>query len=351
MRLIPLAMLPAVLLCACASNPPVTISYYHPRADLVLTVAETVGCDTAETPITAITVTSKMVYTADRSNPQRFAIKNLDGDFSNAEVSVTLSEDGRLTGLNASQAGQGSEILQAAIVIGTAVLGAANGSQDTAIHTACEYIKNNGDKGVITVALARPDPFALDPNTRAPLYVSSEVLGAVDGDKGKYSNIVPLAKTICYSSEPVDKTDQPPVTVDATGRKDYDLKLKQPRLVRLTLRRGADALTCDAKGAVLWQGDVFVPQYGTPYTLPLPRAPVFGKQSFSVALGESGAVTSLKYGKESGIAPALTTASKAWDAAQPKGTAEKAADAKAEADLIAQQERVVRCKADPRACT
>jgi hypothetical protein len=56
------------------------------------------------------------------------------------------------------------------------------------------------------------------------------------------------------------------------------------------------------------------------------------------------------YGKSNGAAGALNASNAILTAGAPESTASKAADIKAQADLIAQQQRLVRCQAKPESC-
>ena len=78
---------------------------------------------------------------------------------------------------------------------------------------------------------------------------------------------------------------------------------------------------------------------------------MFGKQSFTLTLADSGAVTAVDYGKVSGASGGLNASTSAMGTMVPESTANKAADMKAQADLIAQQQRLVRCQAQPDKCT
>jgi hypothetical protein len=119
----------------------------------------------------------------------------------------------------------------------------------------------------------------------------------------------------------------------------------------LTLQRIANVqVDVLAKGSSIFSTNIALPQ-STTYELAIPKAAVFGKQSFSLTLAESGAVTSVDYGKLSGASGALNAATSAVGAAAPESTANKAAEVKSQADLIAQQQRLVRCQAQPDKCT
>ena len=104
-----------------------------------------------------------------------------------------------------------------------------------------------------------------------------------------------------------------------------------------------------ADGQVIWSGNVTIPGTKT-YQLPIPKAALFGKQAFSLTLSEAGAITSVEYGKNTGAVGPLNVATSAATAAAPETTAAKAADTKAQADLIAQQQRLARCQAQPAMC-
>ncbi len=86
------------------------------------------------------------------------------------------------------------------------------------------------------------------------------------------------------------------------------------------------------------------------YLLPIPKAALFGKQNFALSLADSGAVTAIEYGKATGAAGPLNVLGAAATAAAPDSTAAKAAEVKAQADLIAQQQRLTRCQAHPAQC-
>ena len=83
------------------------------------------------------------------------------------------------------------------------------------------------------------------------------------------------------------------------------------------------------------------------YTLPIPRAALFGKQVFAASFNEAGALTSLGYNKDSEPASLLSTLQAGAEAVQTT-SAEQAAELKTEADVIAAQQRLIGCRTDPR---
>ena len=93
---------------------------------------------------------------------------------------------------------------------------------------------------------------------------------------------------------------------------------------------------------------VLIPRAET-YKLPIPKPVLFGKQTFAIGLTDTGAVSTISYGKVDGSASALNSLS-ALASAQTTVASAKAAELQARADLIAQQQRVVLCESKPDQC-
>ncbi|SEF25605.1 hypothetical protein ABL840_01685 [Variovorax sp. NFACC27] len=119
--------------------------------------------------------------------------------------------------------------------------------------------------------------------------------------------------------------------------------------VALTLQRMV-ALSAKAEDA---QGPIGTKSAPVPTTdtfvLPIPKAALFGKQTFVLALAESGRVSTLGYGRTTGVPGAFNAATAAATAEITEDNAEAAA-LKAAADLIAQQQRFNTCKLKPADC-
>jgi len=77
-----------------------------------------------------------------------------------------------------------------------------------------------------------------------------------------------------------------------------------------------------------------------------PSPAAFGKTAFGVGLSDYGSITSLHYGATNGAPDAAGAIAKA----QPKTAEDKANDIKGQADLIAQQQRLITCRVSPQTC-
>jgi hypothetical protein len=110
----------------------------------------------------------------------------------------------------------------------------------------------------------------------------------------------------------------------------------------LTVRGGPDR-------GVLWETSVTVPETAT-WQAPVPRAALFGSRKFELSLSEAGRPLAIGYTGASGGSSAISAAAAAATAAADDSVLTEAAETKAEADLIAQQQRLVRCRANPETC-
>jgi hypothetical protein len=86
------------------------------------------------------------------------------------------------------------------------------------------------------------------------------------------------------------------------------------------------------------------------YQLPIPRAAMFGKQVFAASFDEAGSISQVQYAKDTGGAGVLNVLDAAASQLNRTDT-EQAAAYKAEADVIAAQQRLVKCKAAPASCS
>jgi hypothetical protein len=203
---------------------------------------------------------------------------------------------------------------------------------------ACDFIAKAGKgkplslayEGTVDVTLPVDRAQPLDPTPESRLNATrlSDALGGVCA--------------FYRGSEPL------PLPLDYAKRDgDVLLAVRQPALAHVAVKAGGRSGGCDLEP--VWDGRLPVAQLGTAYELPIPRAPLFGKQVFAVSFAESGALSSVEYGANTGAGSALDVANAAASA-MTGAMAAKAAELKAESDLIEQQQRLVRCTADPASC-
>lgn len=353
-----LLLLASASVAGCASLPPATVNYYLPRADLEVQVARSIACSTDDKIAEAAKViSSKVTYSADTTAGRKISVRDFRGDLANTEVGLTLTEDGRLSSINTTQSGQGSEILEAAIAVAGLAVGLADDQPASVRTTACDYVRNNGKDGVLTLTYVVTEPFnsRTQQPPQAPALVATEgpgprPIGVITADQEHLTQLQPVLTQLCFVSTGRTNLARR-IEYERGTRKDILVKLRDPLPVDVSILPGSrtDCATTD-KEKRIWGGSFMVPQFGQEFDLPIPPAPAFGKQVVKVTLSDSGAITGITYGEEQGASAVLGTVGKAITEFQADTSAAKAAEIKAQADIIAQQERLVACRASPSTC-
>jgi hypothetical protein len=405
----------AAMLAGCASMPPETRAYYFPQALTKLVVTQTVGCsDDNKMLVSVASATPTMTYVADASvPPASISYADAGGFLKDPDVGVTSTQDGRLTGINATSTGEASTIIKdvASIAIGVATHGAAGaiagGEAGGGVpgHPAPESpVEQNCKALAALVAPAKPAADGSKPPKTITLTYSvgltygtdSAVYDAVsrrysggqlaidpgnnpDGDtvSDGVITLLPDASSLPAWTNLTLIQGQLQVTTGAwwsiDGNAGWDAhptwsdvpapaapegyrQLKLNRVANVeVLVRGPGALTA-ADGKALTKiptTSVWEGAIQVPlhlyYPILVPKGTPFGQQSFALALSDAGSITKLEYGTKSGAADALSTVA-AVNKALP--TAEtKAAELQYQSDLIYQQQRLVACQLDPTKCT
>lgn len=328
----------SVVIGACARTPPVVTTFPATKTSLVMRVVRTVGCDAKNWPVVASTVTPRILHTADHATLFTVDIAKIDGDWANSNIKFGFYDDGRLKGINATTEGKGEEILTAAIKLATTVATAglsATGTRsltDTEVETACKELKARfGDT---------PLSLAFDVNDDLSSQSSGKPLEPDWQSERYYNRFKPLIGETCLifgNLLPVAE----PVKLPAAKSTAYAmLGARQPAWRELSVTVGPVG---ECGKSAIWTGIVPVAQQGTSYKIPIPRAALFGKQEFGAAFDEAGTLTTLQYAKDSGMAGALTAAQSGLDAVQTT-TAER------EAELIAAQQKLIKCRTTPSEC-
>ena len=345
-----------IVAAGCANTPDLTVSYFLAKSELQLEVIRTVTCNASNNLIVATTVKPTVSHMADMGESKTIEIAKLDGLLSDSDLQFEFYEDGRLKGVNTTSTGQGETIIKSAISL--AVGGAAvaffayddnknNGKQNgnawlNKIAEACNYINGNKSKRTETITLKFEGSIPAEPKSCetkldikpvAETAIHIETLGAVLGKI--------VAKT---------ESVTPDIWMERGSSTDNDvlLTLRQPANVKVMVSMGKDGApgTQDS-----WSGNYTMAQCGTEYQIPVPKAPVFGKQTFSLSVAPSGAMTKIGYTKAPGVAQAIGVGQNALDTFGPTPTAAaQTAELEAEANLITAQQRLVRCRADPTTC-
>lgn len=324
-------------LAGCGTVPDAQVSYYLARTKVTVKVTRSLICDSKNLPLVANTVTPSVTHSADTaSRAQVTSLAGLRGTFTDSDIKFEFYEDGRLKTVNTTLTGQGETVIKAATTLASTLTAFATGEPVPSYPDECAFVKERGGGKPLTLTYEGDvDPTKADPQRILPDAASAAY---ADRLKNAIGGVCVVAKGAEVPVQPVQyKPNDGDVLIAA----------RQPALLKIEVGTPTPGNGCSAS---LWQGHVPVAQLGKDYQLPVPRAAAFGKLTFSAAFGESGALTSVQYVNSSGAASALGAANSFATVTQGKTTADKVAEVKNEADLIAQQQRLLQCQADPKSC-
>jgi hypothetical protein len=329
------------------------VSYFLPKAQTAIQVVQAVACDSAPTNVYSLSAaTPANTYMADTAHPQSFLLSGLNHFYADADTSFTLTPDGRLLTVNSTQTGAGEAFVKAgvgalvAVATGGAVPAAhpvPGAAPKTPLQQACDKIS----------AASKDKPLVLTYNLENPITYTSEFATEIplkpDPPSEALANDLAAflpALTVRVGAKPAAANGARYDVGKAASEDAALLTLPDTGPVRLTVL----ATPRDGKPAKTVLSTVVVAPLGTTYQLPIPRGALFGKRSVSLALTDSGALTTVGYAAGSGAADAATSVSDVLAPFAAKTTAQKAADLKDQADLIAQQQRLLKCETDPTNC-
>lgn len=319
----------------CASLPDAKIRYYLPKTSISANVVVTLACSEKAGLVAAYAANPKVSHTADLDAQREINLEQLQGWFSDSDIKVEFYPDGRIKTVGGSSTGQGEAILTSVQTIMGTLAGLH--ASDENRNEVCQIIdRYTDDDTPLSITYSGKVDMTAANNTQ-PLVAAQGVrhisrqlepyLGQICVHTGTMSAGKP--RTIEY--EP--KLGDPVIEVIAPGRANFSIKV------------GSE---CD--GTPIWDGSVAYAQAGEIYAVPLPKPTLFGKRALVLSLSESSEVSSIQFTSATGASQALNALSGVYDATKGETTAETAAATKAEADLIAQQQRLVACVAYPEAC-
>jgi len=324
----------AWLLLGCAHAPDAAIGYRLATTQVRFKVVRTVSCDQDNRPIIATAVTPSTSHVADDTRDYFFPLSSIQGWLSDTDTTFEFYADRRLKGINATSAGNGAPVLKTvlSLAFGVAAFGAGGTVE------ACARVAAAGNKkplslvyeGAVTTSATGPQ--AIPPDAASAPYANDDTIKS-------------LVQAICAVVE-----ERRPGAAPVTRAPDTAaaITVREPGVATIRIAIGADDGACSA--APLWRDSLPVAQLGALYRLPVPRAAAFGKQAFAASFAESGALTMVQYGASGGAANSVNALAALAAASTAGSAAQQAADLKAQADLIYQQQRLVACLADRANC-
>ena len=351
----------ASLVGGCASIPDVTVTYRPVRWAVLITVAHTITCNRENTlAIVERGAVFLPLYSAAPPDTRfRIRLQDLNRYTADSDIAIAFTDDGRLKSINQSTTGQGEAAVKGVVGLAAAVAAQPPSVPLSAPPSGVSLFSQNVFKGQVEAAkpstvcavvqkrsLSAPNQLAQVSLVQTGLVKSnSGSTIAANPSKDQEHLLLELKKagldlateaTTKLSSEELQPIAEPVETV-ASDEVPVVLQRMRELSVEVTDTQG----TIGSKSVPVPMTSVLV--------LPVPKAALIGKQSFSLTVAESGKIVTIGYGRTSGAPGAFGAATAIASAEVTEDTAEAAA-MKAASDLIAQQQRYNNCKLKPSDC-
>lgn len=324
----------------CASLPDATLTYYLPKSAVSIIVNQTVLCRDISMPIVETSVRFVPIISADITRAKEIQFSELDSFYASGSAEVKLTSDGRIQGFNSSMTGSTSQVVSTLESFADLV-GFESSVTQSDVDVACTEINRiAGSKDGVPLPLSLLIKTIV--NFEDGNNVRSTGFRLENYPQSLYEKFEPALGKLTLTSRA--STDRP-IPVRNSDNSSVAITLVKPASVPLVVELRSSLVD----GTMLFGSSVPVPQWGVEYSVPIPRPPLFGTNTLDLTLFETGEIKSIKYGTNSGAKDLGGTLSSVKNYLE-ETDAELAAALKAEADVLAQQQRLIVCRATPDLC-
>lgn len=328
------------LLSGCGSMPDLKVGYYLPKSSLSVTVIQTATCHSENLPILVTDVVLEASYQANTQTLHTIDLNKFGRGPTKTDATANFYDDGRLKSINVSQTGEAKELLTTFVKL--IPIAFILGFDEKDMIAACEYLKKMAAKEK-PLSIIHRGHTSFEKGATGIAHVIEMKQATVPDEAFEKLELIfgQIAATYVL---PDQKTAVMHVVDKHKGER---LTLIQPEraLIKVVVNRP------DQKKLVDFTGGAWVPQHGTKYDLPIQKSPWFGQNVFALDLSQSGHVTKIQYTGNRGSAELSGVISEAQTQYKDESLQDDLDKAKAEADLIYQQQRLVKCQADPAECS
>jgi len=366
-----LGVVTVIMLTGCANGiPKGSQTYYLPKAETTLTVTQTLTCNTAgDRLLQVVTVTPSTIYSSDTSRTMKITPRNISSSVSDADISFTFTDDGRLSSVNTSTTGQGNAIVKSALAVAKVVgILAASVPGPMNAKAACKTIavlapKTKAEAPPPSVTITYVHSFEFDTSSGTVQLKDGNNSGskfeAEFGTSFASSTYFRALKsnipTLGFDIELVDSTSRTAPNWTDSDSADLYVPLNSLATVKLNIRGLPGDMTALSREPI-WSGEVLVPLTRDEdlIKVPIPKPALFGQRKLSLTLAPNGSITKIGY-VSTGVSDSAEALGAIGSAVltSPKEltVAQQAAALQAQADLIFQQQRLAICQAKPESCT
>jgi hypothetical protein len=369
------------LVIGCTVAPDVDMTYVMPKARTLVTVTQTIGCSSGNYILSVANATITTSYVPDYDGPRGTINFNApDSWLVDTDTGVTLTDDGRLSSINAAYTGEAAAVVKSLVALAGTFVGAAAKAVARPVPAAnqsfCSQLANfvaakpapggGGTPPPPTVTLTYTNQYDFqqtgDQVNVTDQFGKSYTLQAgtavldLPADANSSPIVTSLAQALTTGSlaftviaSTGGQVPSQPAPVKALDASDKNVvKVPKLGLVNFVLNGPVGDLSTAVNSTV---SQAVIPTRDL-VSIPIGKSEPFGKITTTLTVAGSGLVNKLEYNKGSGAADLVTAATQIATQAKPQSqtAAQKAAEIQGQADQIYQQQRLIICQATPTQC-
>jgi hypothetical protein len=383
----------AGLVAGCTIAPNVDMTYVMPKARTLVTVTQTIACTNSNYIVSVANGTVTTSYVPDYDAPRgTINFSAPDSWFVDTDTGVILTDDGRLSSINAAYTGEAAAVVKSLVALAGTFVGAAAvrvppayappGPNPDFCARLKDYVVQKPAAGGGADKSASPQPAAaltLNYVNQFDFQQTGDTVTVTD-QSGKPTTLQPAntGALTAVLNLPPDANSSPfvmllqqalgtgtlafTVTVSTNGNVPIQptpeealassgksvAKVPKLNVINFVLTGPVGDLSTSVASTV---SQAVIPTRDL-VSIPIGESRPFGKITTVLTVAGSGLVNKLEYNKGSGAADLVTAASQiaSQTRPQPQTAAQRAAEIQGQADLIYQQQRLVICQATPTQC-
>lgn len=373
----------SALVAGCTIAPNVNMTYLMPKARMLVTVTQTIACSQSSKIVSVASGTISTSYVSDYAGPHgTINFSAPDNWLVDTDTGVTLTDDGRLSSINAAYTGEGAAVVKSLVSLaGTFAGGGLGGGAApqpldsvTFCKTLAKYVIQKPAGGGTGAGTTQPAPsLSLSYQNQFDIVQDGNIVTVTD----QLGHVVRFASQGTSPQLPIppDANSQPLVAALGANLFNFTIAAQmsgdgphQPSpavaldssdqsIVTVPKLNVANFVLNGPVGDLSKSAQSSVAQAVIPtrdlVAIPIGRSQPFGKITTTLSVASSGLVTKLEYNKGSGAADLVTAATQVAGLAyqKPMTAEQQASEVQGQADLIYQQQRLAICRATPAQCS
>lgn len=331
-----------ITLSACSSLPDLKVGYYLPKSYAIITVNHTIACknpkDWEQYVLSSIDV--KDGITADKSSLKFIQLDKIDEWYSTSEIEIALKDDGRLSAINSANSSNVTEYIDKIVTLGASLVKSHSFTPDP----FCEYVSKHPESKFDEDSKIYLLHLKLKGVTDFTSATNTIDVKPINFTESEYEDYIKILGTITATFSDTKKYAEVHFINTSTNTAQQNVEFKIPKLFKVNVALKS-LYEIPPKSKVIEAPHLSQESY----YIPIPAAPLFGKNGFSLALNDKSKITKIKYSSDNSGASGFDALNKLYSLKETD--AEELEKINTEISLIKAREKLAICRLDITQCS